>query len=79
MWVRRGCVILQYDVFKATGISNHNIVNNPIKEINMKTCAALLALAGSAAAFAPAQQARSSSALANKPFADAVGAQAPVS
>ena len=45
----------------------------------MKTCAALLALAGSAAAFAPAQQATSSSALAAKPFADAVGAQAPVS
>jgi hypothetical protein len=36
-------------------------------------------LAGSAAAFAPAQQKASSSALAAKPFADALGAQAPVS
>lgn len=45
----------------------------------MKYTATLLALAGSAAAFAPAQQSRSSSALAEKPFADALGAQAPVS
>lgn len=44
----------------------------------MKVIAAL-ALAGSAAAFAPAQQSRSSSALAAKPFADALGVQAPVS
>uniref|UniRef100_A0A7S2I7V7 Uncharacterized protein n=1 Tax=Helicotheca tamesis TaxID=374047 RepID=A0A7S2I7V7_9STRA len=45
----------------------------------MKVAACLLALAGSAAAFAPAaQQARSSTALADKPFADALGAQAPL-
>lgn len=41
---------------------------------------ATLALISSAAAFAPAaQQSQSSSALAAKPFADALGAQAPVS
>ncbi|CAB9498676.1 Fucoxanthin-chlorophyll a-c binding protein [Seminavis robusta] len=44
----------------------------------MKTCAALLALIGSAAAFAPAQEARSSTALSEKAFADALGAQAPL-
>jgi hypothetical protein len=37
------------------------------------------AVAGSAAAFAPAQQSRSSSALAEKPFSDALGAMTPVS
>ena len=45
----------------------------------MKTCAAILALVGSAAAFAPAQQRQSTSALSAKPFSDALGAQAPVS
>ena len=45
----------------------------------MKQVATLFALVGSAAAFAPAQQAQRSSALAAKPFADALGAQAPVS
>jgi len=45
----------------------------------MKVAATLLALAGSAAAFAPAQQQRASSALEAKPFSDALGAQAPVS
>ena len=44
----------------------------------MKTVAALVTLAGSAAAFAPAKQGQSSSALAAKPFADALGAQPPV-
>jgi len=45
----------------------------------MKVIAALT-LISSAAAFAPAaQQSQSSSALAAKPFADALGAQAPVS
>eukprot|EP00339_Tiarina_fusa_P015945 CAMPEP_0117055554 /NCGR_PEP_ID=MMETSP0472-20121206/38522_1 /TAXON_ID=693140 ORGANISM="Tiarina fusus, Strain LIS" /NCGR_SAMPLE_ID=MMETSP0472 /ASSEMBLY_ACC=CAM_ASM_000603 /LENGTH=204 /DNA_ID=CAMNT_0004771615 /DNA_START=13 /DNA_END=627 /DNA_ORIENTATION=+ len=44
----------------------------------MKTVAALLAVVGSAAAFAPAQQSQSSSALAAKPFSDALGAQAPL-
>jgi hypothetical protein len=45
----------------------------------MKSVAALLAVLGSAAAFAPAQQSQSSSALAAKAFSDALGAQAPVS
>ena len=45
----------------------------------MKTVAALTALIGTAAAFAPAQQSRSSTSLEAKPFADALGAQAPVS
>jgi len=40
---------------------------------------AVLALAGSAAAFAPAQQGSSSTALSAKAFSDALGAQAPVS
>jgi len=40
---------------------------------------AVLALAGSAAAFAPAQQSSSSTALSAKAFSDALGAQAPVS
>uniref|UniRef100_A0A6U3RHC9 Plastid light harvesting protein n=2 Tax=Ditylum brightwellii TaxID=49249 RepID=A0A6U3RHC9_9STRA len=44
----------------------------------MKVAATLLALAGSAAAFAPAQQQRASSALEAKPFSDALGAQAPL-
>jgi hypothetical protein len=43
-------------------------------------CIAVLALAGSAAAFAPSsQESRSSSALAEKPFSQALGSQAPVS
>lgn len=37
------------------------------------------AVAGSAAAFVPAQQSRGSSALAAKPFADELGAMTPVS
>ena len=45
----------------------------------MKSFAAILALATSAAAFAPAQQASTSSALSAKAFSDALGAQAPVS
>ena len=45
----------------------------------MKVAATLLALAGSAAAFAPAQQGKASSALAAKPFANEIGAMAPVS
>ena len=48
-------------------------------DLTMKTVATLLAVVGSAAAFAPAQQSRSSTSLAAKPFADALGAQAPVS
>lgn len=45
----------------------------------MKVAACLLVIAGSAAAFAPAQQqSRTSSALAAKPFADALGAQPPL-
>lgn len=44
----------------------------------MKSVAAIVALVGSAAAFAPAPQLRSSSALADKPFADALGVQAPL-
>eukprot|EP00523_Entomoneis_sp_CCMP467_P002194 CAMPEP_0168741736 /NCGR_PEP_ID=MMETSP0724-20121128/12675_1 /TAXON_ID=265536 /ORGANISM="Amphiprora sp., Strain CCMP467" /LENGTH=206 /DNA_ID=CAMNT_0008789265 /DNA_START=38 /DNA_END=658 /DNA_ORIENTATION=+ len=45
----------------------------------MKTVAAILALAGSAVAFAPSQQgSRASSALAEKPFEDALGAMAPL-
>ena len=47
--------------------------------LTMKSVAALVALASSAAAFAPAQQSRSSTALADKPFADALGVQPPVS
>jgi hypothetical protein len=46
----------------------------------MKVAATLLALAGSAAAFAPAEQSRASSALADaKPFSDELGAMKPVS
>jgi hypothetical protein len=44
----------------------------------MKSVAVLVALVGSAAAFAPAPQVHSSSALAAKPFADALGVQAPL-
>ena len=45
----------------------------------MKQTATLLALVGSAAAFVPAKQHITSSALEAKPFKDALGAQAPVS
>jgi hypothetical protein len=46
----------------------------------MKVAATLLAFVGCATAFAPAQQVRhASSALAAKPFSDALGAMAPVS
>ena len=47
----------------------------------MKVAATLLALVGSAAAFAPAEQSRASSALAAdaKPFSDELGAMMPVS
>lgn len=40
---------------------------------------AVLALAGSAAAFAPSQESRSSTALSAKPFSQELGSQAPVS
>jgi hypothetical protein len=46
----------------------------------MKVAATLLALVGSAAAFAPAQQSSASSALADaKPFSGELGAMTPVS
>jgi len=44
----------------------------------MKAFAVIITLAGSASAFAPVQQSRSSTALADKPFSDALGVQAPV-
>jgi len=43
------------------------------------TLSLLVAAAGSAAAFAPSQQQAASSALAEKPFANELGAMAPVS
>ena len=49
-------------------------------EINLTMKIVLAALlAGSAAAFAPSQQSRASSAVAAKPFADEIGVTAPVS
>lgn len=47
--------------------------------LKMKVIAALLAVAGSAAAFAPSQGGRASTSLSAKAFNDAVGATAPVS
>jgi hypothetical protein len=44
----------------------------------MKTVAAIIALAGSAAAFAPAQTGKSSTALSNSKFVGELGAQAPL-
>jgi len=44
----------------------------------MKAFAVIITLAGSASAFAPVQQSRSSTALADKPFSDALGVQAPL-